>query len=72
MGTKDKSPSLSLLEAASSGNLEAVKAQLDSGASLEVLDSIGASTLHLAAGKGHWSITRLLLEKGNVTSDTRR
>ena len=53
MGTKDKTPSLSLLQAASSSNLEAVKAQLDSGASLEVLDSIGASPFHLAAGKGH-------------------
>ncbi|OQD97576.1 hypothetical protein PENVUL_c082G09221 [Penicillium vulpinum] len=57
-------PYESLQETATSGDLEAVKALLDNGADINVVDSLGSLPLHAAAEQGHWDIARLFLEKG--------
>jgi uncharacterized protein YraI len=62
-----------LLEATASGQTEFVKSLLDSGASIESKNKLGATSLILASVKGHAQIVKLLLDRGadvNVKTTT--
>ena len=59
-----------LLGAARQGDLPAVKAAVEKGASLETKTSYGQTPLYLAAMSGHESVVQFLLDKG-ASSDVR-
>ena len=62
----------SIHDAAHTGNIEAVKKHLASGADLNTKDSEGGTPLHHAAWNGHKEVAELLIEKGanvNAKSD---
>ena len=54
---------ISIHDAAHTGNIEAVKQHLASGADLNAKDSEGGTPLHHAAWNGHKEIAELLIEK---------
>src|SRR5215813_14206748 len=56
-----------LLSAARAGDLAAVKASLDKGATLEAKTPYGQTPLYLAAMQGHEEVVRFLLDKGATT-----
>jgi len=56
-----------LLEAARKGDLAAVKALCEKGASIEAKTPYGQTPLYLAAMKGHDDVVRFLLDKGART-----
>lgn len=53
-----------LLEAATKGDLAAVKALLDAGVPVDSPSEYGASALSFASDKGHVEVVKLLLERG--------
>ena len=53
-----------LIEAAKTGDLAGVQAQLDSGAQADTTDEQGWTALSHAAGRGDLSIIKLLLNNG--------
>jgi ankyrin repeat protein len=54
-----------LLEDAYLGNIESVKAALEQGVSLDIADKVtGMTALHLAVGRNHLDLVRLLVERG--------
>ena len=57
-------PSMSILEAANKGNIEAVKQHLDAGTDVNAKDSARWTPLHYAAVRGHKEIVELLLTSG--------
>ncbi len=64
-------PTEQLFEAASSGDLDAVKAALAEGADLEAKDPVDMTPLTLAVRGGHAKVVLYLLEQGaKVTNDT--
>ena len=58
----------SIHDAAHTGNIEAVKKHLASGADLNTKDSEGGTPLHHAAWNGHKEVAELLIEKGAVVN----
>ena len=60
--------SMSIHDAAHTGNIEAVKKHLASGADLNTKDSEGGTPLHHAAWNGHKEVAELLIEKGAVVN----
>jgi cytohesin len=58
-------PAVSIHEAASDGNIEAVKQHLEAGADVNVKDTIGLTPLHMAAGDGRKEVAELLIAKGS-------
>ena len=62
--TTAKAPDISIHEAASSGNIEAVKKHLAAGADVNAKDGWEWTPLHIAAGKSHKEIIELLIGKG--------
>ena len=60
-----------LLEAASNGQTDIVKAFLDKGANIEVKNEVGATPLIFASAKAHPGIVKLLVDRGaNVNART--
>ena len=57
-------PRVDIHEAASDGNIEAVKHHLEAGADVNVKDTIGLTPLHMAAGDGRKEVAELLIAKG--------
>ena len=53
-----------LLDAASEGNVKAVKQHLADGVDVNVKDKVGWTPLHEAVGQGHKEIAELLIAKG--------
>ena len=64
MGCGPQTPDISIHDAAHTGNIEAVKKHLASGADLNTKDSEGGTPLHHAAWNGHKEVAELLIEKG--------
>ena len=65
-------PSMSILEAANKGNIEAVKQHLDAGTDVNAKDSARWTPLHYAAFGGYKETAELLIAKGanvNVKRD---
>ena len=58
----------SIHDAAHTGNIEAVKKHLASGADLNTKDSEDGTPLHHAAWNGHKEVAELLIEKGAVVN----
>ena len=54
----------SLIDAAGSGNIEAVKQAIADGANVEVKNVFSITPLHFASAKGHKEIAELLIAKG--------
>ena len=60
-----KAPDISIHDAASKGNIEAVKQHLADGADVNAKREDGMTPLHHAAkNTGHWEIAELLIVKG--------
>ena len=57
-------PSISISKAASTGNIEAVKQHLASGADVNTTDKVGRTPLHFASANGHKEIVELLIGAG--------
>ncbi|KAJ5637165.1 hypothetical protein N7490_007044 [Penicillium lividum] len=55
--------STALLSATINGDIDAVKALLDTGEDANPIDELGKTPLHIAAEQGNWEIARLLLER---------
>ena len=53
-----------LVSAAAEGNAASVKALIERGAEIEVLENDGWTPLTIAAREGHLEVVKLLLEKG--------
>ena len=65
VGCGPKAPDISIHEAASDGNIEAVKQHLAAGTDVNVKGGFADGTpLHYAAANGHKEIAELLIEKG--------
>ena len=56
--------SMSILEAANKGNIEAVKQHLDAGTDVNAKDSARWTPLHYAAANGHKEVVELLIARG--------
>ncbi len=65
VGCGSSAPDISIWEAASDGNIEAVKQHLANGADVNVKDTIGLTPLHMAAGDGRKEVAELLIAKGS-------
>jgi len=74
LGCNESKPAMSLHEAAGTGNLAQVKANLEHGSPVDTLcDRAGYTPLHYAAIEGHIEIARLLLEHdADVNARARR
>jgi ankyrin repeat protein len=59
-----KVPDISIYEAASKGNIEAVKQHLAAGTDVNARDANGMTPLHYTALGGHKEIAELLIAKG--------
>ena len=60
-------PNEDLLEAAQSGNLDALKAALDAGADINAgKNNLGPSSLFIASSEGHLDIVKELLSRGAI------
>jgi uncharacterized protein len=54
-----------LLESAYQGNTEAVESLLEDGVPIDTLDNAtGMTALHLAVGRNHFELARILVERG--------
>ena len=63
VGCGESASDISIHDAAHTGNIEAVKKHLASGADLNAKDSEGGTPLHHAAWNGHKEVAELLIEK---------
>lgn len=63
---------LMLIEAAKAGDIEHIKALIDSGAELEQRDDYGWTALNWAAGKGYTGIIQKLVDAGADIANTGR
>lgn len=63
---------LMLIEAAKAGDIEHIKALIDSGAELEQRDDYGWTALNWAAGKGYTGIIETLADAGADIANTGR
>ena len=63
VGCGESASDISIHDAAHTGNIEAVKKHLASGANLNAKDSEGGTPLHHAAWNGHKEVAELLIEK---------
>ena len=61
---KGKAPDISIHQATSAGNIEAVKQHLASGVNVNAKGSVGWTPLHKAAKEGHKEVAELLITKG--------
>ena len=68
VGCGPQTPDISIHDAAHTGNIEAVKKHLASGADLNTKDSEDGTPLHHAAWNGHKEVAELLIEKGAVVN----
>ena len=59
-----KAPDISILYAAGTGNIEAVKQHVASGTDVNAKNKYGRTPLHYAAGEGHKEIAELLIGGG--------
>ena len=59
-----KGPDISIHEATTYGNIEAVKQHLASGVNVNAKGSVGWTPLHKAAKEGHKEVAELLITKG--------
>ena len=59
-----KAPDISIHQATSAGNIEAVKQHLASGVNVNAKGSVGWTPLHKAAKEGHKEVAELLIAKG--------
>ena len=59
-----KLPDISIHEAASEGNIEAVKQHIIDGIDVNIKNTDGESPLHYAAGSGHKEVVELLIARG--------
>ena len=59
-----KAPDISINDAASTGNIEAVKQHIAAGTDVNAKDDSGWTPLHWAASKVHNKIAKLLIEEG--------
>ena len=59
-----KAPDISIHEAASDGNIEAVKEDITGGADVNTINEWGGTPLHYATVSGHKEIAELLIIKG--------
>ena len=59
-----KAPDISIHQATSAGNIEAVKQHLASGVNVNAKGSVGWTPLHKAAKEGHKEVAELLITKG--------
>jgi uncharacterized protein len=66
VNTKDRHGHTPLMDAAKSGNVEAVKDLLNRGADLEAKSEKSKTALHYAAANGYVEIVNLLLGQGAV------
>jgi ankyrin repeat protein len=62
--TTAKAPDISIHQATSAGNIEAVKQHLASGVNVNAKGSVGWTPLHKAAKEGHKEVAELLITKG--------
>ena len=62
--TKASNETQDMLDAAESGDLDAVKKMLNAGAPVNGLGDDRSTALHLAAQEGHVDVAKLLIEKG--------
>ena len=60
----DKTPAVSIYDAARDGNIEAVKQHIAAGTDLNAKDNFGKTTLRLAAVGGHKEVAELLIAAG--------
>lgn len=63
---EDNNSSGELIEAAGQGDLGGVKQALENDANINAVDSNELTALHYAAWKGHYGITKLLLEAPDI------
>jgi len=61
-------PDISLVDAVSSGDLDAVRLHIDAGTDLNQKDDSGSTPVVIAALHGHKEITKILLDKNDHTS----
>jgi len=59
-----KAPDISILYAAGTGNIEAVKQHVAAGTDVNAKNKYGRTPLHYAAGEGHKEIAELLIGEG--------
>ena len=64
VGCGPSAPDISIHDAASSGNIEAVKQHLAAGTDVNAKDEDENTLLHIAAVRGHKEIAELLIAKG--------
>ena len=57
-------PSVDIVEAARTGNIEAVKQYLAAGTDVNVVNNWGETPLYHAAANGHKEVVKLLIAKG--------
>ena len=63
-----KPPDISLVDAVSSGDLDAVRLHIDAGTDLNQRDDSGSTPVVIAALHGHKEITKVLLDENDHTS----
>ena len=66
VNTKDRHGHTPLMEAAKTGDVEAVRDLVNRGADLEAKSEKGKTALHYAAANGHVAVVNTLLENGAV------
>ena len=64
VGCGESTPDISIHDAASSGNIEAVKQHIADGTDVNAKDSAGWTPLYKAASVGHKEIAELLIAAG--------
>jgi ankyrin repeat protein len=64
VGCGPSAPDISIHDAATEGNIEAVKQHLTAGAEVNAKVNLGWTPLHYAARGGHKEVAKLLIAKG--------